>query len=231
MERLARQHGISPLACVVDRDNDAPRAIARHVNNSAGSLLLMATSARPPHREHSLDTVSSGVLAQVNRPALLMGPRVEQYRLESPTLITCIDEHDTADAAPPVIASWIETFGGGQPWCAEVIPPAAGIESRIRASSRLRDFTAQLAQHGIASSCNILNGADPASQLEAFAATVHDAVFVASSARWTDWMPDPNSVTRRIVHAAARPVLVVPARLRATLDMRAAVNAVEMGGD
>jgi nucleotide-binding universal stress UspA family protein len=225
MERLARDHGISPLACVVDRDDDPARAIARHVNNSEGSLLVMAASARPPHRLHSIGTVSAGVLAQVNQPVLLVGPGAGECRLESPTLITCIDEHDTADAALPVIAQWIETFGGGQPWCAEVVPPAAGNASRVRASSRLRDYATQLAQHRIASSCKVLNGGDPVSRLEGFADTVNDAVFVASSARWTDWSPDPNSVTRRMVHTAARPVLVVPARLRTKAAATAASTA------
>jgi hypothetical protein len=47
---------------------------------------------------------------------------------------------------------------------------------------------------------------------------MNDAVLVASSTRWTDWEPHPNSATRRLVHSTTRPVLVVPARRDLTTE-------------
>lgn len=227
LERLAHDHGISPLACVVEREDDVGWAIARHVNNSEGSLLVMATSARAPHRRSHLDTVTEAVLAHVDRPVLLVGPLAAACRLESPTLVTCIDENDTADAALPVIASWVQTFGGGRPHCAEVIPTAAWAWGRVRATSRLGDYATRLAQYGVDASWKVLRGGEPTAWLQDFAATVDDAVLVASSARWTDWNPHSKSVTRRMVRTAARPVLVVPARRRANPSRTAVVGAAQ----
>jgi nucleotide-binding universal stress UspA family protein len=219
LERLADDHGISPQSCVVERDDDVGWAIARHVNNSDGSLLVMATTARAPVRRNHLGTVTESVLARVDGPVLLAGPSVSSTcSLNSPTLVACVDDNDTADVALPVITGWMRTFGGGRPWCAEVIPPAAGTPGRVRAGSRLGHYAARLAEYGVDASWKVLHGGDPMSWLEDFAETVEDAVLVASSARWTNWETHWHSATRCLVHTTTRPVLVVPARQGANIS-------------
>ena len=149
LERLAADHGISPQSCVVDDDDDAGWAIARHVNNSDGSLLVMATTAQSPVRQNYLGTVTESLLASVDRPVLLVGPRVSAaYRLGSPTLVAGVDETRAADAALPVIAGWVHTFGG-LTWCAEVVPTSADTGRCVRAAARLGRYAAQLSEHGV----------------------------------------------------------------------------------
>ena len=219
LERLAEHHGFSPQSCVIDHDDDAGWAIARHVNNGEGSLLVMATTAKAPVRRHFLGTVTESVLARVDGPVLLVGPHVPATcSLDSPTVVACVDETDAADAALPVIAGWVHTFGGGRPSCAEVIPTAAGTGGHVRAASRLGEYAARLAAYGVDASWKVLHGGDPTDWLADFAETVQDAVLVAASARWTDWDTHRHSATRCLVHTTARPVLVVPARRAANLS-------------
>ena len=226
LERLANTHGLSPQSIVVDHDDDVGWAIARHINNSAGSLLVMATAARALMRRNHLGTVTESVLARVDGPVLLVGPFVSACILNSPTLVACVDDNDTADAALPVIAEWVHTFGGGRPWCAEVIPTAANTPGRVRATSRLGHYAARLAECGVDASWKVLQGDDPMAWLEVFAETVGDAVLVASSARWTDWDTHRHSATRHLVHRTTRPVLVVPARRSADLSSAFGTSSV-----
>ena len=217
LERLAEHHGISPLSCIIDHSDDAGWAIARHVNNGEGSLLVMATTAKAPVRRNFLGTVTESVLTRVDGPVLLLGPQVPATcRLDSPTVVACVDETDAAaDAALPVIAGWVHTFGGGRPCCAEVIPAAAGTAGHVHAASRLGEYAARLAAYGVDASWKVLHGGDPTDWLADFAETVEDAVLVAVSTRWTDWVTHRHSATRCLVHTTARPVLVVPARTAA----------------
>jgi len=216
LERLAEHHGFSPLSCIIDHDDDAGWAIARHVNNGEGSLLVMATTAKVPVRRHFLGTVTESVLARVVGPVLLVGPHVPPTcSLDSPTVVACVDETDAADDALPVIAGWVNTFGGGRPCCAEVIPAAAGTAGHVHAASRPGEYAARPAAYGVDASWKVLHGGDPTDWLADFAETVEDAVLVAVSTRWTDWVTHRHSATRCLVHTTARPVLVVPARTAA----------------
>jgi nucleotide-binding universal stress UspA family protein len=222
LERLVEDHGFSPHSCMIDHDDDAGRAIARHVNTSEGSLLVMATTAKAPVRRHFLGAVTESVLAGVDGPVLLVGPNVAATcSLNSPTLVACVDSTDTADAALPVIAEWVRTFGGGRPCCAEVIPPVADDWSDVRAASRLGYYAARLTEYGVDASWKVLHGDDPMAWLEDFAETVDEAVLVASSAHWTDWDTHWHSATRCLVHTTPRPVLVVPPRRAAAVSSEA----------
>jgi nucleotide-binding universal stress UspA family protein len=219
LERLADEHALSPRSRVILHDDDAGRAIAQHLNNCQGSLLVMATTAKAPARRHFLGTVTESVLARVDGPVLLIGPHVPPTcDLTSPTLVACVDETDAADAALPVIADWVHTFGGGRPCCAEVIPVTAGSRDRVRTASRLGQYAARLAAHDVDASWKVLHGGDPTDRLEGFAATEQNAVLVVASVRWTGWDTHRHSATRSLVHSTTRPVLVVPARRSAALS-------------
>ena len=115
-----------------------------------------------------------------------------------------------------MIAGWVHMFGG-RTWCAEVVPTSADTGRCARAAARLGRYAAQLSEHGVDAAWKVLTGGDPMAKLEDFAATLDDAVLVASSARWTDWETHSHSATRSLVQTTARPVLVVPARPVANL--------------
>jgi nucleotide-binding universal stress UspA family protein len=226
LEHIATGHGVTPHSCVIEHDDDVGRAIARHVNDSQGSLLVMATTAKAPIGHHALGTVTESVLTHVAAPVLLVGPRVsDDFALGKPTLVACVDETGAADAALPVIAAWAGTFGGGRAWVAEVASDLA-TRGHSAAVPRVRQYADWLRANGLDVSWRVLHGADPARSLENFALTVEDAVLVASSARWTDWEPHLHSATRRLVHASTRPVLVVAARR----DLSAEVNPTALHG-
>jgi nucleotide-binding universal stress UspA family protein len=223
LERVADEAGVSLQSCVIEHDDDAGRALARHVNNSEGSLLVLATSATAPGRRHFLGTITESVLARVDKPVLLVGPNVPATCiLNTPTLVACVDSTDTADTALPVIADWVRTFGGGRPRCGEVISTEARDWSDVHITSRLRHYAARLTEYGVDASWKVLHGGDPMAWLEDFAEGVDEAVLVASSADWTDWDTHWHGATRWLVQTTARPVFVVPARRAATRASEAA---------
>jgi nucleotide-binding universal stress UspA family protein len=223
--RFADESDESLQPCVIEQDDDAGSAIARHVNSSEGSLLVLATSAEGPGSRHFLGTLAESVLARVEKPVLLVGPNVPATcRLDTPTLVACVDSVDSADAALPAIADWVHAFGGGRPRCAEVIGTDAGDWGDVRASSRLRDYAARLTAFGVDASWKVLHGGDPMAWLEDLAESVDEAVLVASSGHATDWNSHWHGATRRLVQTATRPVFVVPARRAPTGAREAAAT-------
>jgi len=223
LEGLADHMDVPEKFRVVEHDDDAGRAIARRVNDSDGSLLVLATSATAPGRRYFLGTLIESVLARVDRPVLLVGSNVPPTcRLETPTLVAYVDSTGAADATLPVIADWVQTFGGGRPCCAEVIATAADHWSDMRATSRLRQYADRLTEYGVDASWKVLHGGDPVAWLEDFAESVDDPVLVTSSASWTAWDNNWHSAIRCLVHAATRPVFIVPARQVATRTGEAA---------
>ena len=69
-----------------------------------------------------------------------------------------------------------------------------------------------LAAQGIHPNVDLLDGDDPVAALECAADRLLGAIYVTASARYTDGRLHWHSTTRDLVHRAARPVLVVPAR-------------------
>jgi hypothetical protein len=152
--------------------------------------------------------VSEEVLSLVDRPVLLVGPRVTTTpRLAAPTLIACVDDAEVANAAVPAITRWTRTFGGAATRVAAVVPP-----DRDDATDAT-DFAGLLAAEGVASSVEVLHADDdPTVPLLRLGERVSDPIYVATSVRWTDGKLHRRSTTRRLVQQSTRPVLVVPAR-------------------
>jgi nucleotide-binding universal stress UspA family protein len=191
----------------IAHDHDPVLAIVRHVESRDDALLVMATAARAALRGHLLGSVSEEVLSLVERPALLVGPRVSMTPpLVAPTLVACVDGSDVTAAAVPAIAAWTRTFGGATARVAEVV--AMDCDERSHAV----DFAGLLADAGIAASHEVLRSdGEPSGALLDFGARVNDPIFVATSVRWTDGKLHRRSTTRRLVQQSTRPVLVVPA--------------------
>jgi nucleotide-binding universal stress UspA family protein len=200
-------------AYTIVHDNDPARAIVEHVSARNEALLVMATTAKPPVVGHLLGSVSEDVLSRIEQPLLLVGPHVPStFEMTRPTLIACIDGSDVAEAAVPVIAAWTRTFGGADPWIAEMLPASGRGVPDVPESAHARHYAARLATEGISTSWEVLHGSDPEVGLDEFADRVVDPIFVATSVRWTDHRSHWRSTTRRLVHRSTRPVLVVPAR-------------------
>jgi nucleotide-binding universal stress UspA family protein len=211
LSRRASAIGWPADAFSIVHSDDVADAIVSHVDDR-DALLVMATSAKPPLARRLLGSVSEGVLRATERPVLLVGPRVPpDFDMRRPTLIACIDGTDDADAAVPAIRGWVRTFGGNDPWIAQVVPrPMSRPEAaRLTGCAHARRYAERLDAEGVRASWELLHGDDAATSLDDFADHVADPVLVATSARWTGgrW----HSITRQLVHRSTRPVLVVPA--------------------
>jgi nucleotide-binding universal stress UspA family protein len=187
--------------------HDPVLGIVGHVEHSDDTLLVMATSARAALTGHFLGSVSEEVLSLVDRPVLLVGPRVTtEPPLAAPTLLACVDEAEVAAAAVPAIAAWTRTFGCAATRVAAVVAPDGHEAADATA------FAGLLAAEGVAASIDVLRAdGDPSAALLRLGERVSDPIYVASSVRWTDGKLHRRSTTRRLVQESTRPVLVVPA--------------------
>jgi nucleotide-binding universal stress UspA family protein len=213
LRRRALASGFGPDNWCIVHENDPARAIIDHVATLDRALLVMATTAKGPAAGHFLGSVSEDVLRLITDPVLLVGPRVPStYTLAVPTLIVCVDEGDTADAAVPAIAAWMQTFRSARPLIAEVIPAPYDLQAgaELAEASQVRNYAARLAAHGIDASHKTLHGNDAEIWLNELAENTTDSVLVAASVRWTHGHFH-GSTTRRLVRISTRPVLVVPA--------------------
>ena len=195
---------------MIAHHDDAGRAIVEHVERQGDALLVMATSAKASFTAQFLGGVTEDVLGLINRPVLLIGPRVPpDIELGDPTLVACIERGDVAEAAVPAITSWMRTFGGSDPWLAELTaPPAESTEQ----PSLVEPFVILLAAEGIRGVPTQLHGDDAESWLDDLDDRVANSILVSTSVRWTDKHARGRSTTRRLVQRSTRPVLVVPAR-------------------
>jgi nucleotide-binding universal stress UspA family protein/nitroimidazol reductase NimA-like FMN-containing flavoprotein (pyridoxamine 5'-phosphate oxidase superfamily) len=211
LRRRAEANGWPADGCTVAHDNDPARGIVDEVERRDGALLVMATSAKGSLAAQFLGGVTEDVLSLIDRPLLLVGPRVPAgCELADPTPVVCIERSDVAEAAVPAIISWKRTFGGPDPWLAE-LADARG-ETGPPGSSAVESFGTLLAAEGIDAVPAKVQQSEVDAWLDDLASQVSDAVVVSTSARWSDKHARGRSTTRRLVQRSPRPVFVVPAR-------------------
>ena len=147
LTRRAVANGRPADGWVIAHHDDAARAIVEHVERRGDALLVMATSAKASFTAQFLGGVTEDILGLIDRPILLIGPRVPpDLELGALTPVTCIERGDVAEAAVPAIVSWMRTFGGSQPWLAELTTSRA--ESTDQ-QSLVEPFIILLAAEGI----------------------------------------------------------------------------------
>jgi nucleotide-binding universal stress UspA family protein/nitroimidazol reductase NimA-like FMN-containing flavoprotein (pyridoxamine 5'-phosphate oxidase superfamily) len=212
LRRRAEANGWPVDGCTVAHDNDVARAIVDDVERGDRALLVMATSAKGSLAAQFLGGVTEDVLSLIDRPLLLVGPRVpSDCEPAHPTPVVCIERSDVAEAAVPAIASWSRTFGGRDPLLAE-LPDGSADRGASPTSAQVESFESLLSAEGIDAGRTTVHGDHFDSWLDDLAEQVADAVVVSTSARWSDKRSRGRSTTRRLVQRSTRPVLVVPAR-------------------
>jgi nitroimidazol reductase NimA-like FMN-containing flavoprotein (pyridoxamine 5'-phosphate oxidase superfamily)/nucleotide-binding universal stress UspA family protein len=212
LRRRAEANGWSADGCTVAHDNDAARAIVSDLAGRDRALLVMATSAKRSLAAQFLGGVTEDVLSLIDQPLLLVGPRVPtDGDFEHPTPVACIERGDVAEAAVPAIASWKRTFGGPDPWLAE-LDDASADRGGPAGRSPVESFQMLLAAQGVDAVAATVGGDEVDPWLDDLAGQVSNAVVVSTSARWSDKRARGRSTTRRLVQRSTRPVLVVPAR-------------------
>ena len=189
---------------------DAPpgRAIAEHVANRAGVLVVTAATTWGSLGPYMLDAMAEQLLERASAPVLVLGPNFAPSRtLAVTTVIAVVDGSDVADSSMPVVEAWVRTFPGAVVRVVEVLPvapiPACDTDRHVQR------YVNQLAEHGIAASGDVLRGGQPASMLVTHADEVSGALLVVPSPRWSGEPSHWFSTTRRIVHSSTQPVLVV----------------------
>jgi nucleotide-binding universal stress UspA family protein len=223
LEGRARRHGWDCDSWTIVHDIDAADGLLQHVARLEDPLIVMATDARAPWTSPIVGSVTHDVPRRTNRPVLLVGPRVPWWWTpRETTLLACVAWEDAARAIAP-ITSWQETFAAPRPVLAEVV---SDVDQATPARRHLTDVADLLAAQGVHPDAEVLHGDDPVVALEAAADRLLGAVYVATSARYTDGRLHWHSTTRDLVRRAARPVLVVPAR-PAPLPLRASRSTVE----
>ena len=210
LERRAAAHRLEQFSCVVLRDEAAGGAIVEHMASRPDALLVMGTSAKGPVARQLLGSVSEYVLGHIGSPVLMVGPHTLPYDMSTPTLIVCVDDSDHVDVAAPVIASWLDTFGGRT--VITTVESGEGDIANAGATERLWQLGRVVAARSDTPAATVvLSGRDTATALDKLAERTIGAVLLAVSVRWTDNQFHRHSVTRDLVRRATTPVLVVPA--------------------
>jgi nucleotide-binding universal stress UspA family protein len=214
LRRRAADNGWPDDCYTIAHDNHPARAIVDLIQRHDDTLLVMATSAKPPLAGHLSGNVIEEVLEAIDQPVLLVGPNVpSSYHVRRPTLVACVDHTDVAAASVPSIARWVGTFDSGETWVTEVIPTGRGaIRAGSNASEHVRHLAQLLADQGVPASWGVLCGDEADVRLEEFGDRLADPIFVATSVRWTDGRLHWHSTTHQLVQRSTRPVLVVPAK-------------------
>jgi nucleotide-binding universal stress UspA family protein len=224
LEQRARANGWDPDAWSLIHDVDVPSALLQHTARRDDPLIVMATSARPPWSSAMFGGIPYDVLRRTDRPVLLIGPNVpSSFTPRRTTLVACLDAAESAERAIPTILSWQQTFAADAPHVAEVI---SDLQPEAPALQRLDRFRRMLAAQGVHPDVDLRHGDDPVDALEPTADLLLGAIYVATSARYTDGRLHWHSTTRDLVRRATRPVLVVPAR-PAALPLRVAADPAE----
>ena len=217
IDEHVRQHGLGPHSATVLQHHEPGLAITEHVAGRDGALLVLATTAKAAIDADHAGSVSEYVLSTLRQPVLLVGPRVDVERgLPSPNLVIAVDGSGLDIVALAVIASWMQTFGGGSPSFVEVIPFVPAIAEHAGPAletANVRDRVDRLAAHGFEAAGSVLYGEEPASALADHVEHVENAVLVVTAERWAGAGTHWRSTSRKLAYRSSRPVLVVPADL------------------
>jgi nucleotide-binding universal stress UspA family protein len=213
LHQAGSQHHLERWEDVVLHGSHVAEAIAVHLTTVEGPLVVMASSVHGPLGELlSLSTVSE-VLTEVDCPVLIVGPHVADRPRLPPRLIICVAPTSHADTIVPEVARWQNTFGGEPPWVVEVVDPGSSERATrdVPDTAVVQRFAEQLAASGIRSEWEVLHDDDPVEGVIRFTEPIEDAVLLVASERWSDPVRTHlHSVSRRIAHRSAKPVLVIP---------------------
>jgi len=208
-DRFAGDTDIETL--VVDRDS-IPDAIAEGID--LRTLVCMSSHGRGGLARAMIGSVAEALLRTLFEPALVVGPHVPEGRPLDGRVVACIDGSAESERTIEPARRWAQMLGAPL-WLVEVVDPDAAAEL-----ARTSDVfeTAQVARvagrAGGVDGWDVLHGTDPAGALADMAGSGGEptAVLVMATHGRTGWdRVRLGSVTASTVHAAAAPVLVVPA--------------------
>lgn len=196
---------------VVDRES-VPDAILDGL--APGTLVCMSSHGHGGIARAVMGSIAEALLRSLDRPALVVGPNLDQGATFTGRVVACIDgSHESHRTLAPAHA-WAASLGL-RLWLMEVVEPGVvpdwAAHDDVVESSHVAALAAEL--DGVAG-WDVLHDTDPARALAAMAASpsTATALLVVATHGRTGWdRLRLGSVTTATVHAATVPVLVVPA--------------------
>jgi nucleotide-binding universal stress UspA family protein len=211
LERSTAAGGLGHATCYLVGGDDPGRAITENVVDRDGVLLVLAATTWRSSGPHVFDATAEAILGEVLHPAVVVGPRHAASPARTTRPVAVVDETDNADAAMPVVESWIRTFPSTEPSVVTVLPPTGVAIPDGDVTRDVQRYVDQLAEHGVAAAGEVIRSGEPVDALLTHAARDADAMLVVTSPRWAGGASHWFNTTRRLVQYSTRPVLVVPA--------------------
>lgn len=205
---------------IVDRDS-IPDAIIEGLE--PGTLVCMSSHGRGGAARAVLGSVAEALLRTIDRPTLVVGPRVTDDPLLRGRIVACVDGSPESERTLVPAQRWAAALDLPL-WLAEVGEPGVPAEWITGSDVSEAGHVAALARRlGHVEGWDVLHDRHPARALTDMAAGHQwpTALLVLATHGRTGWdRLRLGSVTAATVHEATRPVLVVPAAPMSAAEVR-----------
>lgn len=211
----AERSGIAPVERVV-ADRATADAVRVVVEASPDPVVCMTTHGRSGIGHALIGSVAESILREVAVPMLLVGPAVRpQLATRFDNVVVCTDGSETAEAAVPVVAPWIQALDL-RSWVVQVVDPDAQrtvmrTGGDLAEAALVRRVADELATaDGGRPAWEVLHGGDVARAILDFADGMPASLIaMATHGRTGLARVALGSIAMSVVHDATCPVLVV----------------------
>jgi len=221
-ELSVRADALAPVSVATSRvvASDVVGVLADELEQRPDALLVLGTSARGPIGEFVLGSVSEALLARIDHPAVLVGPRVPEHAAIGESLVVAVNDQRTGETLLPSVADLARLFGI-QPWFVQVAPPSPMLGESLERSTEtalVHRLAGELRELHLDAQWDVLHGRAVPETIIDFTASMDGGIIAVASERWAaedriHW----SSTARSLVHRSPFPVLVVPLHHHAAL--------------
>jgi nucleotide-binding universal stress UspA family protein len=203
----------SPPPYIIHAD-DVAECIA-NAGEADRSLVVMTSHGSSGIRRAVLGSVAEGVVRELQKPVLLIGPRCEAGRsIAGGRVLVPLDGSRRAEAILDPVAAWCDLMAL-QAWPVTALDPTGIPAPEVPDDAYLRRVTRQLSDRGISSSWDVVHHRDAAEGLVSFALGLPASLIAMTTHGRTGLARVTlGSVATRLVHEVTAPVLI----LRPELD-------------
>lgn len=191
---------------------DDPVECIANAGEAEDALLVMTSHGRGGVRRAALGSVAEGVLRELPRPLLLIGPRYEgPCPLPGGTAMIPLDGSALADSIVPAAIDWCREFDLRVCTVSVVDPatPRTPAGARDAATNHVRNIAHDIESAGIPAQWEILHHEHPEGPLVTFAAGLPASiVMLTTHARSGLGRFALGSTAARLVHDARVPLLI-----------------------
>lgn len=183
LERGVAKHGdlaVAPMAHVLANDS-IERALADHVENVSGSMILMSSHGHGRSAAVLGSTVDQ-VLRLTYGPIIVVGPRVEPSAGSlAGKYIVPVDGSESGDRIVPIAGAWAVEFGA-VPWIVEVVEPRTRVADDVFESAHAARLARRLHEDiGREVEYDVLHGDNPATAVVDYADRTGASLVFAST--------------------------------------------------